>query len=163
MKRSVLSLACITILAIAPVFSAAQVPTEHRTGELVSYTFEVPRNWEVGGRAEEQYMRELMSVDPKYKIAALSTFGVPEGAVVTVYEITLPTGEGANYLDRLVDLNVEKFRIHSLDSKRSGWSRLRRHRGMGGPQDSKPGINKRDGSRAACIKPSRCVRLPEPD
>lgn len=82
----------------------------YRKVELTSYVLEVPLNWEVGGRAEEQNMREMLSIYPRYKITALSTFGVPEGAVVTVYELTLPIGEGADYIEKLFDLNDEKFR-----------------------------------------------------
>lgn len=88
----------------------AQVGTNYRKGTLTSYIFYVPLIWEVGGTAEEQHMRGMLSVDSRYKITALSTFGVPEGAIVTVYELSLPVGDGANYIENLSDLNVEKFR-----------------------------------------------------
>ena len=58
----------------------------------------------------------MLSVDTKYKIAALSTFGVPEGAIVTVYEITIPNGEADKYIEKLFTSNVEKFR----DGENSG-------------------------------------------
>jgi len=108
---------CQIIIGLAAmVFSLAagsaygQESTNYRKGILTSYVFYVPLTWEVGGSAEEQHMREMLSMDPRYKITALSTFSVPEGAIVTVYELGLPVGEGANYIEKLSDLNAEKFR-----------------------------------------------------
>jgi hypothetical protein len=84
---------------------------QYRECDLVSYIFEVPSTWEVGGPAEQNRMRGMLRVDTRVKISALSTFGAPEDAVVTVYEITVPAGDGANYIDKLYDQSVERFRV----------------------------------------------------
>lgn len=86
-----------------------------RKCKLANFVFEVPLAWEVGGTSEENQMRETLSegirsLGPGYKIAALSTFASEE-AVVTVYELVVPTGEGSKYIERLFELSAEKFRV----------------------------------------------------
>ncbi len=81
---------------------------------LRNYTYEVPLSWEMGDSAKEKQMEEMLSLDPIYEITSLSTFSVPEGAIVVVYEYVLPKEECANYIDKLYDLNVEKFK-HGVD------------------------------------------------
>lgn len=66
-----------------------------------------------GGTAEQQHMRQMLSMPQEYEINALSTFSMPEGAVVTIYELSVPLGNGATYIDSLFELNAEKFRVGS--------------------------------------------------
>lgn len=86
---------------------------DYRKGDLNSYVFEVPRTWEVGGPTEEERVRQMLGIPQEYKINALSTFSMPEGAVVTIYELTVPLGKGATYIDSLFELNAETFRVGS--------------------------------------------------
>ena len=93
-----------------------QASKNYRTGNLTSYTFYVPLRWEVGGSAEEQQIREVLEeglkmTDSRSKITALSTFSMPEGAIITVYELSMPVGEGANYIDTMFKLSIDKFRM----------------------------------------------------
>lgn len=98
------------VFSLAAGITYGQESTNYRKGTLTSYVFYVPRAWEVGGPAEEQHMRGMLNTGPTHKITALSTFGLQEGAVVTVYELSLPSGDGANYIEKLSDQNIEKFR-----------------------------------------------------
>ncbi len=100
----------VMVFSLVAFNTYGQESTSYRKGTLTSYVFYVPVTWEVGGSAEEQHMRGMLSVDSRYKIIALSTFSMPEGAIVTVYELGLPAGEGATYIEKLSDLNIEKFR-----------------------------------------------------
>lgn len=94
-----------------PPNSTIKSADSYRKGKLRNYTFEVPIDWEVGGRAQEQHMHGMLDVVPSLKITALSTFASGDGCVVTVYEIPLPAGEGDAYIDKLHSQNEEKFRI----------------------------------------------------
>lgn len=83
----------------------------YRMHRLAHYTFEVPIDWEVGSRADQEHMRGMLDVVPSLKITALSTFASRDGCVVTVYERPLRAGEGDAYIDKLHSQNEEKFRI----------------------------------------------------
>ena len=93
-----------------PTSNPARAGDLRRTCKLANYSFEVPLSWEGGGPNEEQHMREMLSVDPAYKVGALSTFATPAGAGITVYQLGIPTGQGQIYVERLLELNNEKFR-----------------------------------------------------
>jgi len=116
MKHFIVIYIAITVFLLVSMNSHGQNSTNYRNGSLNNYIFHVPAAWEVGDATKEQYMRKMLDLDPKYKITALSTFGVSEGAVITIYEYKLPAREYSNYIEKLYNLNVEKFKT----GKRSG-------------------------------------------
>lgn len=78
--------------------------------ETTNYSLEIPVEWEVGSREEEEYMRRMLDVSPSNKITSLFVFAQKSDYAVTVYEIALPAGEGDGYIDKLHVQNEEKFR-----------------------------------------------------
>ena len=88
--------------------------TEHgesyRQYQLANYTFQVPVDWTVGTRSDQEHMRGMLDVGSGAQIAALSVFTSGDDCAVTVYEIVLQAGQGNEYINRLQTANEEKFR-----------------------------------------------------
>lgn len=97
---------CVLTAALA----ARGEPGDLRQFKLDQYTFSVPSNWTIGRAAEQRKMRSTLPNDPNHEITNLKTFATnPMGCIVTVYSQIVPPEERGDYLDRMRNLNRQKF------------------------------------------------------